>query len=40
MLVLISDYRECLSMILPVKGGRDSTYMRCEQVDGLLSLAP
>lgn len=35
--VLISDYRKYLSMILLLKVGRDSTCMRCEQVDDLLS---
>ena len=29
---------ECLSLLLSVKGSRDSTCMRCEQVDDLLSM--
>ena len=29
---------ECLSLLLPLKGGRDSTCMRCEQVVDLLSV--
>ena len=34
--VQIFGYRECLSLLLPGEGGRDSTCVRCEQVDELL----
>lgn len=36
--VQVSSCRECLNLLLPGEGGRDSTCMRCEQVDKLLSL--
>ena len=36
--VKVSGYRECLSLLLPREGCRDSTCVRCEQVDELLSL--
>ena len=36
--VQVSGCRECLSLLLPGEGGRDSTCVRCEQVDELLSL--
>jgi len=34
----VSGCREFLSLLLPVKGGRDSTSVRCEQADDLLSM--
>lgn len=36
--VQVSGYRECLSLLLPSDGGRDTICMRCEQVDYLLQL--
>lgn len=36
--VQVSGYRECLSLLLPSDGGRDTICMRCEQVDDLLQL--
>lgn len=36
--VPVSSCRECLSLLLPGEGSRDSTSVRCEQVDELLSL--
>ena len=36
--VQVSGFRECLSLLLPGEGSRDSTCVRCEQVDELLSL--
>ena len=36
--VQVSCCRECLSLLLPGEGSRDSTSVRCEQVDELLSL--
>ena len=36
--VQVSGCRECLSLLLPGEGGRDSTCVRCEQVDELLSM--
>ena len=36
--VQVSCCRECLSLLLPGEGSRDSTCVRCEQVDELLSL--
>ena len=36
--VQVSGCKECLSLLLPGEGGRDSTCVRCEQVDELLSL--
>jgi len=36
--VQVSGCRECLSLLLPGEGSRDSTCVRCEQVDELLSL--
>ena len=36
--VQVSGSRECLSLVLSEEGGRDSTCVRCEQVDELLSL--
>ena len=36
--VQVFSYRECLSLLLPREGCRDSTCVRCEQVDELLSL--
>ena len=35
--VQVSGCRECLSLLLPGEGGRDSTCVRCKQVDELLS---
>jgi len=37
-LVQVPGCRECLSLLLLVKGGWDSTCVRCEQVDDLLSM--
>uniref|UniRef100_A0A493TS73 Uncharacterized protein n=1 Tax=Anas platyrhynchos platyrhynchos TaxID=8840 RepID=A0A493TS73_ANAPP len=36
--VQVSGCRECLSLLLPSEGGGDTVCVRCEQVDGLLSL--
>ena len=36
--VLVSDCRECLSLLLPGEGSRDFVCVRYEQVDELLSL--
>ncbi len=36
--VQVSGCRDCRSLLLPGEGGRDSTCMRCEQVDELLGL--
>ena len=36
--IQVSGCRECLSLLLPRESGRDSTCVRCEQVDELLSL--
>ena len=36
--VQVSGCRMCLSLLLMGEGGRDSTCMRCEQLDVLLSL--
>lgn len=36
--VQVSGCWECLSLLLPGEGGRDSTCVRCKQVDELLSL--
>jgi len=33
-----SGCSECLSLLLLVKGNRDSTCMKCEEVDDLLSM--
>ena len=38
MAVQVSGCRECLSLLLLVKGCRDSTCVRCEQVGHLLSV--
>jgi len=34
----VSSCRECLSLLLPVKDNRDSTYMRSEKADDLLRM--
>ena len=34
--VQVSGFRECLSLLLPEESGRNSTCMRCEQVEDLL----
>ena len=34
----VPSCKECLSLLLPGEGGRDSTCVRCEQVNELLSL--
>ena len=36
--VQVSGYRECLSLLLPGEDRKDATYVRCKQVDELLSL--
>ena len=36
--VQVSGCRECLSLLLPGEGGRDSTCVRCEQAEDLLSM--
>lgn len=36
--VQVSSCRECLSLLLPPQDGRDTTCMRCKQVEDLLSL--
>lgn len=36
--VQVSGSRECLSLLLPMEGGRDTTCMRCEQVEDQISL--
>ena len=36
--VQVAVCRECRSLLLPLKGGRDTTYVSCEQVDDLLNL--
>ena len=36
--VQVSGCSECLSLLLLVNGSRDSTCMRCEQVDDLVKL--
>ena len=36
--VRVSGCRDCLRLLLPGEGGRDSTYVRCEQVDELIQL--
>ena len=36
--VQVSGCRECLSLSLLVKDGRDTTCMRCDQGDDLLSM--
>jgi len=36
--VWVSGCRECLSLSLLVKDGRDTTCMRCDQGDDLLSM--
>ena len=36
--VQVRSCSKCLSLLLPVKGGRDSTSVRCEQADDLLSM--
>ena len=36
--VQVSQCRECLSLLLPSESGRDTVCVRCEQVDGLVSL--
>lgn len=38
MAVLVSGRRECLSLLLPLQDGRDTTHMRCEPMDDLLSI--
>ncbi|KAI6057764.1 Golgi phosphoprotein 3 [Aix galericulata] len=34
----VGDVGECLSLLLPLEGGRDTARMRCEQVEDLISL--
>ena len=34
--VQVSGCRECLSLLLPSTGGRETVCMRCEQVDDLV----
>jgi len=36
--VQVSSYRERLSLLLPLEGGRNTTCTRCEQVEDLLSM--
>ena len=36
--VQVSGCRECLILLMSMEGGRDTTSMRCEQVDDLISL--
>ena len=36
--VQVSGCRDCWSLLLPGDGGRDSAFMRCEQVDELIQL--
>ncbi|KAM9168439.1 very low-density lipoprotein receptor-like [Mergus octosetaceus] len=38
MALQVSSCRECLSLLLPMEGGKDTTCMRCEQVEDLISL--
>lgn len=34
----LSGFSECLSLLLPVKGSRNSTCVKCEQVSDLVSM--
>ena len=36
--VQVSGYGDCLSLLLPGEGGRDSACVRCERVDELIQL--
>jgi len=36
--VQVSGCRECLSLLLPTEGSGNSTCVRCEQVEDLLSM--
>lgn len=36
--VQVASCRECLNLLLPMKGGRDTTCVTCEQVGNLISL--
>lgn len=36
--VQVSSCRECLILLLPIEGSRDSTCVKCEKVEVLLSV--
>lgn len=38
MAVQDSRFERCLSLFLPLEGGRDATCMRCEQVGDLMNM--